>query len=99
MRTPTRTHKLAAVLLAALAGQVGLATAASASGGLLGTGLFVPPAPPVTAPPAPAAPAVPTLLQVEQKLADLRFDPGVVDGQSDDDTASAVLAFQKVNGL
>jgi lipoprotein-anchoring transpeptidase ErfK/SrfK len=84
-------------MLAALVCQVALATAASAAGGgLLGL-LFPPPAPP-TPPPA-ATPAAPTLLQVEQKLSDLRIDPGTVDGISDDDTSRAILAFQKVNGL
>jgi len=81
---------------------VALATAAGAAGGgLLGTGLFAPPPPrPVATPAAPAAgAAAPTLLQVEQKLSDLHFDPGAVDGNSDDDTGRAVLAFQKVNGL
>lgn len=45
------------------------------------------------------APAVPTVLQVEQRLAALHYDVGAVDGQFDDNTANAVMAFQKVIGL
>jgi peptidoglycan hydrolase-like protein with peptidoglycan-binding domain len=106
MRTTTRTPKLAALFLAVLGGQVALATAASAQGGLLGI-LAPPPAPPAQAAPAqaapapaaPAAPAAPSLQQVEQRLAALGYDVGPADGTVDDQTASAVLAFQKVYGL
>jgi len=100
MKITSRPRKLAALLLAMFGGQLAMASAASAAGGgLLGTGLFAPP-------PAPAAPAVagvatpaPSLLQVEQKLASLAYDVGPVDGVGDDQTNSAVMAFQKVNGL
>jgi lipoprotein-anchoring transpeptidase ErfK/SrfK len=40
-----------------------------------------------------------SMVQVEQKLASLRYDVGAVDGVVDSDTRSAILAFQKVNGL
>jgi len=36
---------------------------------------------------------------VEQRLADLKFSPGPVDGQFDSRTAQAVLSFQKQTGL
>jgi lipoprotein-anchoring transpeptidase ErfK/SrfK len=39
------------------------------------------------------------MTQVEQKLADLHYDVGPVDGTYDDQTRSAVMAFQKVYGL
>ena len=41
-------------------------------------------------PPAAAAPVAPTLLEVEHKLASLRYDVGPIDGKVDDQTASAV---------
>src|SRR4051812_39177958 len=98
MRKPTRIPKLAALALAVLGGQVALATAASAQGGLLGLGILAPPpAPPAPAAPAPPAPATPQ--QVEQRLAALGYDVGPADGVIDDQTASAAMAFQKVNGL
>ncbi len=100
MRNTIRTPKLAALVLAVLGGQVALATAASAQGGLLGLGLFAPPPAPATpAAPAPTAPAPATPQQLEQRLAALGYDVGPTDGVVDDQTASAVLAFQKVNGL
>lgn len=99
MKKSTLTRKLPALLLVLAAGQVGLASAASAQGGLLGTGLFTPP-------PAPAAPAAPTAptpangpLQVEQKLEALHYDVGPPDGVIDEKTNHAVMAFQKVNGM
>jgi lipoprotein-anchoring transpeptidase ErfK/SrfK len=96
MNKTTLTRKLPALLLALAAGQVGLASAAGAQGGLLGTGLFAPP-------PAPAAPAAAAAasgpLQIEQKLEALRYDVGPVDGNVDEMTNHAVMAFQKVNGL
>lgn len=100
MKTASRPCKLAALLLAMFGGQLAMASAASAAGGgLLGTGLFAPP----PAAPAPVAgagtPAAPSLLQVEEKLKLLRYDVGPVDGVDDDQTKSAVMAFQKVNGL
>jgi lipoprotein-anchoring transpeptidase ErfK/SrfK len=108
------TRKLPALLLALLGVQVALATGASAAPGLL-TLLIPPanpissaPAPaPGASPAAPApgpgtqaaAPAAPTSQQVEQKLEALHYDVGPADGQVDDQTASAVMAFQKVNNL
>lgn len=97
MDKTTLTRRFPAMLLALAAGQVGLASAASAQGGLLGTGLFAPP--PKPAPPAAAAPAAPTPLQVEHKLASLRYDVGPLDGNIDDQANSAVMAFQKVHNL
>jgi len=96
MNKTTLTRKLPALLLTLAAGQVGLAGAASAQGGLLGTGLFAPPAPPAAAPP-PAAATTP--LAVEQKLEALRYDVGPIDGNIDAMTNHAVMAFQKVNGM
>jgi len=100
MKTTTLTRRLPALALALLAGQVALATGASASPGLLD--LLLPPPPPVASAPAPVAAvaqAAATPLQVEQKLEALRYDVGPVDGQVDGRTASAVMAFQKVNDL
>ncbi len=101
MKTTSRPRKLAALLLALFGGHLAMASAASAaSGGLLGTGLFAPPPAPAAAVPAAAATsAPPSLLQVEQKLAALGYDVGPVDGVDTDQTNSAVMAFQKVNGL
>lgn len=48
---------------------------------------------------APAAAAPTTMLNVEQKLAALKYDVGPVDGQTDEQTISAIMAFQKVNGV
>ena len=107
MTKTTLTRKLPAVLLLLLCGQVALASAASASGllgvlGLLNGSPSAPPQAPAQSPAAaPAAPAAAPLSmqQIEQKLADLHYDVGPVDGTYDDQTSSAVLAFQKVNGL
>lgn len=96
----TTLTKLPALLLAIAVGQVTMASAATAQGGLLGTGLFAPPPPPPAAVTAsPVTPAAPTMLQVEQKLDSLRYDVGAVDGRTDDQTVSAITAFQKVHGL
>lgn len=38
-------------------------------------------------------------LALEQRLADLKFDPGPVDGAFDEDTSHALIAFQKVHGM
>ncbi|HEX2192542.1 MAG TPA: L,D-transpeptidase family protein [Acidimicrobiales bacterium] len=71
------------------------------------------PAPsPIPAPsPVPVAPAAPAPtssapaataagpLELEQQLANLRYDVGAVDGHIDHVTASAIMAFQKVNGM
>ncbi len=96
MKKTTLTRKLSVLVLGALGGQVALASAASAQG-LLGF-LAPPPAPPaqVTTPQAPPAP---TPQQVEQKLAALNYDVGPVDGNIDEQAASAVMAFQKVSNL
>ena len=69
-------------------------------------------APPVTNPaPRPGAPAPsplpglgpgasgPEIQALEQRLADLKYDPGKVDGVFDGTTGHAVMAFQKVHGL
>ena len=55
---------------------------------------------PSAAPAAPAAAAAaPSPTQVEQKLAELKFDVGSQDGNIDDQAASAIMAFQKVHSL
>ncbi|HSH59249.1 MAG TPA: L,D-transpeptidase family protein [Acidimicrobiales bacterium] len=41
----------------------------------------------------------PEVRALEQRLSDLRYDPGKVDGVFDATTGHAVLAFQKVNGM
>lgn len=41
----------------------------------------------------------PEILALEQRLADLRYDPGKVDGTFDWGTHHAVMAFQKVQGI
>ena len=97
MNTSTLVRKLPAVLLAVGAGQIGLASTAGAQqGGLLGPGLFAPPPAPAA---VPAAPVVPTPAQVEAKLAALGYDVGPADGNVDEATNHAIMAFQKVNGL
>lgn len=48
---------------------------------------------------APAAGADSGVLQLEQRLDNLRYWPGPVDGVYDGDTRQAVMAFQKANGL
>jgi lipoprotein-anchoring transpeptidase ErfK/SrfK len=63
-----------------------------------------PPPPPAASaaqatPPPPPASTGATPLAVEQRLAGLKYDVGPVDGNIDDLAASAVMAFQKVNGL
>ena len=96
MKSTTLTRKLATLLVALLGAQVAFASGAGAAGLL---GLFAPP--PSQAPPAaaPAAAAAPTMLQIEQKLAALKYDVGPADGQSDDQTTTAIMAFQKSFGL
>jgi lipoprotein-anchoring transpeptidase ErfK/SrfK len=56
--------------------------------------------------PAPAAPAVlapgmsgPAVLQLQQRLAALKYYPGPTDGQFGPDTEEAVWAFQETQGL
>src|SRR5215207_3147684 len=95
--TKTRARSLAILTFALLGTQVAMASAAGAQGGLLGLGLFAPPAPPPQA--APAAPTASTPLQIEQRLEALRYDVGAVDGNIDDAAKSAIMAFQKVYGL
>ncbi len=46
-----------------------------------------------------AAAAASADVALEQKLADLSYDPGPVDGSFDDDTAYAISAFQRVHGM
>ncbi|MGH9243728.1 MAG: L,D-transpeptidase family protein [Acidimicrobiales bacterium] len=62
--------------------------------------------PPTTAPPVSVEPDVleqgaggPRTSALQQRLADLRFDPGPVDGQFGGKTTMAVWAFQKIHGL
>jgi lipoprotein-anchoring transpeptidase ErfK/SrfK len=57
------------------------------------------PAPAVATTPAPPPPGAATPLAVEQHLAGLRYFVGAVDGVVDNDTASGIMAFQKVHGL
>lgn len=103
MKMTTLTRKLPALLLAMAAGQMAMASGASAQGGLLGLGLLTPtPAPsaPAAAPAAAAAaPGPVTPLQLEQKLDSLHYDVGKVDGDIDAQAGSAIMAFQKVHGL
>ena len=58
---------------------------------------------PRPAPPPPPGIGVgargPEVLALEQKLAELHYDPGSVDGSFDSNTGFAVVAFQKVNGM
>jgi lipoprotein-anchoring transpeptidase ErfK/SrfK len=98
MKMTTLTRKLPALLLALVGAQVALASAAGAAPGLLGI-LSPPPPPPPPAAAAAAAPAGPPLLPIEQKLAELHYDVGPVDGIVDEQTTNAILAFQKVYGL
>ncbi|HUR24146.1 MAG TPA: L,D-transpeptidase family protein [Acidimicrobiales bacterium] len=99
MKKATLLRKLPALLLTVAAGQLTFASAASAQGGLLGTGLFAPPPAPAAPAAAAAGPAAVTPAQVEQKLEALHYDVGPIDGNIDAATRQAVMAFQKVNGL
>ena len=103
------TRKLPALVLTLAAGQLALASGAGANPelgkGLL-SGLFAPsaapaaPAAPPAAPPAAAAaPATGTPVQVEQKLAALKYDVGPADGNIDAQARGAIMAFQKVSHL
>jgi len=98
MRTTNPTLKLATLVAAAIAP---LALATSVEALQVGPITLLPPGPPST-PAAPATPApstVPSMLQVEQHLAHLRYDPGPLDGVFDDATSDAVMAFQKTVGM
>lgn len=53
---------------------------------------------PLPASPAPAAP-VSSLSAIQQRLKDLAYDPGPIDGKFGPATQAAIWAFQKVNGL
>lgn len=62
--------------------------------------------PPTTAPPPPTEPDVlergvhgPRTLALQQRLVDLHFDPGPLDGDFGSKTQMAVWAFQKITGL
>ena len=59
-----------------------------------------------TSPPEPPKPPVfrpgakePEVAGIQQRLADLKYDVGTVDGRYGETTAHAVMAFQKVHGL
>ena len=87
MNNTTLMRKVFAPVLAALLGPAALVATAGA-------------APAQTTATAPASSAAATTMaQVEQKLAALMFDVGAVDGQTDDQTVSAIMAFQKTYGL
>ena len=71
-------------------------------GSLLGQPSGMAPVAPKPAPSVAAMPVTPgaaTPLAVEQHLAGLRYFVGAVDGVVDNDTASGIMAFQKVHGL
>jgi N-acetylmuramoyl-L-alanine amidase len=91
MQISTKLRRLAASLLAASVGSVMLASTAVAQS----SAGYSPGAPPAAA----TAAAPTTMLQVEQKLAALRYDVGTADGVTDEQTVSAIMAFQKVHGL
>lgn len=60
-------------------------------------------APVVTPPPAPVqlvrGAQGPDVLRLQERLVQLHYDPGTVDGRYGAETALAVMAFQKVSGL
>lgn len=104
MNVTSALRRASLVVLVAAVVQVGSASAAVAAPAApnLVTGLLqaLTQPRPAAAPAAPApAPPPLTMTQIEQKLASLHYDVGPVDGTYDDQTASAVLAFQKVYGL
>jgi len=96
MPKTNRTLRLATLVAAVLA-PLAFGSAAVADPLIDLTGLLKP-QPPAAAVPA-AAPAAPTPLQVEERLAGLRFDAGPVDGVFDEATGDAVMAFQKAFGM
>ena len=71
------------------------------------TSATAPPASVARAPRPPAAPLPglgigargPEVLALEQRLSELHYDPGAIDGLFDSSTAFAVVAFQKVTGM
>jgi peptidoglycan hydrolase-like protein with peptidoglycan-binding domain len=72
------------------------------------TAVAAPPPAPAPPPAAAARPPLPGLgpgargaevQTLEQRLADLRYDPGKLDGVFDTTTGHAVMAFQKVQGM
>jgi lipoprotein-anchoring transpeptidase ErfK/SrfK len=69
------------------------------TGGAPGAPVVPKPAPAVAAAPVTPPPGAATPLAVEQQLAGLRYFVGAVDGVVDNDTASGIMAFQKVHGL
>lgn len=89
---------LRASLLAATVGSVFTASAAVAQSSATYPTVTPPPAAAGTPASAPVAAPV-TMLTIEQKLDALRYDVGPVDGVTDDQTVSAIMAFQKVYGL
>ncbi len=110
MKNTTLTRKLS-VLVLALLGQVALASAADAQGGWIRVS-GTPSASAAQAAAAPAAPVAPTaaaptaqtakpttMVDIERKLESLKYDVGPADGQVDEQTHSAIMAFQKVHGL
>jgi lipoprotein-anchoring transpeptidase ErfK/SrfK len=91
-------RRLPASLLAAFAGSVMLASTAVAQS----SASYPTVTPPQTATAgagAPAAAGPTTMLTIEQKLDALGYDVGPVDGVTDAQTHSAIMAFQKVHGL
>jgi lipoprotein-anchoring transpeptidase ErfK/SrfK len=90
MKTTTMLRRLSASLLAA---SIASAVLASTAGAQYSATY------PTATPPAAAAAAPTTMLEVEQKLAALRYDVGPADGVTDVQTTSAIMAFQKVHGL
>lgn len=97
--TRTRSRCLAALTFVLLGAQLALASAAGAGEGLLGLGILMPVRPTAPAQAAPAPAPTPTPFQIEQRLDALRYDVGAVDGNIDAAATSAIMAFQKVNGL
>ncbi|MGH3926698.1 MAG: L,D-transpeptidase family protein [Pseudonocardiaceae bacterium] len=57
------------------------------------------PPPPAPVPPPPAPPPGPDVGAAQQRLAELSYYVSSVDGKAGGSTRSAVMAFQKVNGL
>ena len=80
----------------------GASSAAAPAPVQAGAPVPTPPAPTTAAPaatPSAPAPASAGPLELEQRLVDLRYDVGAVDGNFDAVTRSAAMAFQKLNGM